>query len=191
MVHPDHRDNVHGFVERARANGDTIVRGGQPSATSLHYEPTLIEPKSNDSEGGAARDLWTRADVPDLRGRGRSDRAGQLNRLRIVSHCLHRVSHSRRTGGRRDPGRPSMGQHVFVRDLTAPFGGCGISGIGREGRRLRARIPQRSQDVDDRAQHDVLSEGFGGLTTPPECTRVRGNPRTRHDENERDAWAPQ
>src|SRR6185503_13596841 len=29
LIHPDHLARVEGFVERARANGDTIVRGGR------------------------------------------------------------------------------------------------------------------------------------------------------------------
>ena len=50
LVHPDHRANVHGFVERAIAAGDTVLRGGAVVEGSMHYEPTLIEPASNDSE---------------------------------------------------------------------------------------------------------------------------------------------
>jgi betaine-aldehyde dehydrogenase/5-carboxymethyl-2-hydroxymuconic-semialdehyde dehydrogenase len=51
LIHPDHLARVEGFVERARAAGDRIVRGGRRSdAGELFYEPTLIEPVSNDSE---------------------------------------------------------------------------------------------------------------------------------------------
>ena len=51
LIHPDHLARVEGFVERARANGDRIVRGGRRSDLGgLWYEPTLIEPRSNSSE---------------------------------------------------------------------------------------------------------------------------------------------
>ena len=54
MIHPEHVAGVAGFVDRARAAGDTILRGGQRSSLGdedgLWYEPTLIEPRSNDSE---------------------------------------------------------------------------------------------------------------------------------------------
>ncbi|MEY4606754.1 MAG: hypothetical protein RLY45_1514, partial [Actinomycetota bacterium] len=54
MIHPEHLARVAGFVERSRAAGDTVLRGGQRSALGgddgLWYEPTLIEPRSNDSE---------------------------------------------------------------------------------------------------------------------------------------------
>ncbi|MEE4164249.1 MAG: aldehyde dehydrogenase family protein, partial [Woeseiaceae bacterium] len=51
MIHPTHLDRVGGFVRRAHENGDTIVRGGKVFREGgLWYEPTLIFPKSNDSE---------------------------------------------------------------------------------------------------------------------------------------------
>jgi betaine-aldehyde dehydrogenase/5-carboxymethyl-2-hydroxymuconic-semialdehyde dehydrogenase len=51
MIYPAHLERVDGFVKRARANGDEIVRGGRIfKEDGLWYEPTLIFPKSNDSE---------------------------------------------------------------------------------------------------------------------------------------------
>ena len=54
MIHPEHASRVAGFVDRARAAGDTILRGGRRSDLGgddgLWYEPTLIEPRSNGSE---------------------------------------------------------------------------------------------------------------------------------------------
>src|SRR5262249_42094638 len=51
LIHRDHLARVDGFVERARANGDEIVRGGKLAERGgLWYEPTLVVPRSNDSE---------------------------------------------------------------------------------------------------------------------------------------------
>ena len=51
LIHPDHLARVHGFVERARAAGDRVLRGGRVAKDGgLWYEPTLVEPRSNDSE---------------------------------------------------------------------------------------------------------------------------------------------
>src|SRR5712691_4547624 len=51
LIHPDHLARVEGFVERARTNGDEIVRGGRRSDLGgLWYEPTVVVPRSNDSE---------------------------------------------------------------------------------------------------------------------------------------------
>jgi acyl-CoA reductase-like NAD-dependent aldehyde dehydrogenase len=51
LIHPDHLARVEGFVERARAAGDAVLIGGRRSdAGELFYEPTLIQPASNESE---------------------------------------------------------------------------------------------------------------------------------------------
>lgn len=133
MVHPDHRANVHGFVERARANGDTIVRGGNMVEGSLHYEPTLIEPASNDSEVvqreifGPVLTFQTFADEAEAIELANSTQYG-LSAIVFTSSAerADRVARSLRVG--------LVWVNTFlVRDLTAPFGGIGISGMGREG----------------------------------------------------------
>lgn len=133
MVHPTHRDRVHGFVERARAAGDEIMRGGQPSADSLHYEPTLIRPRSNDSEVvqqeifGPVLTLQTFTDEDEAVELANSTAYGLSAQVWTTSQeRAERVGRSIRAG--------LVWVNTFlVRDLTAPFGGCGISGIGREG----------------------------------------------------------
>lgn len=133
MVHPEHRANVDGFVERARANGDTIVRGGHPVEGSLHYEPTLIEPASNNSEVVQSeifgpvltfQTFDTEAEAIELA----NSTAYGLSAIVFTSSAerANRVGRALRTG--------LVWVNTFlVRDLTAPFGGIGISGIGREG----------------------------------------------------------
>ena len=133
MAHPDHRDRVHGFVERARAAGDTIVRGGQPMPDSLHYEPTLIEPASNDSEV-----VQSEIFGPVLTFQTFRDEAQAIELANSTAYGLSSIVY---TGSRQRAER--VGRRIraglvwvntfLVRDLTAPFGGCGISGIGREG----------------------------------------------------------
>lgn len=133
LVHPTHRDNVHGFVERARANGDTIVRGGAMVEGSLHYEPTLIEPRSNDSEVvqhevfGPVLTLQTFADEAEAISLANGTPYGLSAMVWTTSRArAERVGRSIRAG--------LVWVNTFlVRDLSAPFGGCGISGIGREG----------------------------------------------------------
>ena len=133
LAHPDHRDRVHGFVERAREAGDVIVRGGQPVDGSLHYEPTLIEPASNDSEVvqreifGPVLTLQTFADEAEAVALANSTEYGLSAQIWTSSQArAERVGATVRAG--------LVWVNTFlVRDLTAPFGGCGISGIGREG----------------------------------------------------------
>lgn len=133
MVHPEHRANVHGFVERARAAGDTIVRGGSPVEGSLHYEPTLIEPASNDSEV-VQREIFG----PVLTFQTFGDEAEALELANSTEYGLSAIVFTTSADRAERVGRALRTGLVWVntflvRDLTAPFGGCGISGIGREG----------------------------------------------------------
>ncbi len=133
MAHPVHRDKVDGFVQRARANGDTIVRGGNKMVDSLHYELTLIEPKSNDSEV-----VQNEIFGPVLTFQTFANEAEAIELANSTQYGLSAIVY---TGSRERAGR--LGAELragliwvntfLVRDLTAPFGGCGISGIGREG----------------------------------------------------------
>ncbi|MCQ3806041.1 MAG: aldehyde dehydrogenase family protein [Acidimicrobiaceae bacterium] len=133
LAHPDHRQRVHGFVKRARAVGDTVVRGGRPVKGSLHYEPTLIEPATNDSEVvqeeifGPVLTFQTFEDEPEAVRLANSTRYGLSAIIYTGSQQrAERVTAAIRAG--------VVWVNTFlVRDLTAPFGGCGISGIGREG----------------------------------------------------------
>jgi betaine-aldehyde dehydrogenase/5-carboxymethyl-2-hydroxymuconic-semialdehyde dehydrogenase len=134
LIHPDHLARVEGFVERARANGDTIVRGGrQPDMGGLWYEPTLIEPRSNDSEVvqrevfGPVLTFQTFRDEQEAVELANSTRYG-LSAIVYTGtqERAERVGRAVRAG--------TVWVNTFlVRDLTAPFGGVGISGIGREG----------------------------------------------------------
>lgn len=139
MIHPDHLDRVAGFVDRARAAGDTIVRGGRRGVdaatgrTGLWYEPTLIEPRSNDSEVvqhevfGPVLTFQTFADELEAVRLANSTRYG-LSAIVYTSSAerAERMGWAVRAG--------TIWTNCFlVRDLTAPFGGTGISGLGREG----------------------------------------------------------
>ena len=134
MIHRDHLDRVVGFVERARANGDEIVRGGKPAERGgLWYEPTLVVPLSNQSEivqrevFGPVLTFQTFADEDEAVALANSTAYGLSAIVYTGSEArAERVGRAVRAG--------TVWVNTFlVRDLTAPFGGIGISGIGREG----------------------------------------------------------
>ncbi len=134
MIHRDHYARVVGFVERARANGDEIVRGGKPAPRGgLWYEPTLIVPKSNESEivqrevFGPVLTFQTFANEDEAVALANSTAYGLSGIVYTGSaERAERVGRAVRAG--------TVWVNTFlVRDLTAPFGGVGISGIGREG----------------------------------------------------------
>jgi acyl-CoA reductase-like NAD-dependent aldehyde dehydrogenase len=134
LIHPEHLSRVEGFVERARAAGDRVVRGGGRSdAGELFYEPTLVEPASNESEivqrevFGPVLTFQTFADEAEAVALGNSTEYGLSGIVYTGSlERAERVGRAIRAG--------TVWANTFlVRDLTAPFGGIGISGIGREG----------------------------------------------------------
>jgi acyl-CoA reductase-like NAD-dependent aldehyde dehydrogenase len=138
VIHPDHLASVDGFVQRARAAGDRIVRGGRVAEVDgrrdgLWYEPTLIEPVSNDAEivqrevFGPVLTFQTFATEDEAVAAANSTPYGLSGIVYTTSReRAERVGRAVRAG--------TVWVNTFlVRDLTAPFGGCGISGIGREG----------------------------------------------------------
>ena len=135
LIHPDHLARVEGFVDRARADGQRIVRGGARAADAgpLFYAPTLVEPTGRDAEilreevfgpvltiqsfGGEEQAIALANDtdyglsaIVYTSSMGRADRVGRAIRAGVV-----------------------WVNTFLVRDLTAPFGGAKRSGIGREG----------------------------------------------------------
>ena len=134
MIHPAHLERVHGFVERARENGDRIVRGGNLwEEGGLWYEPTLIEPKSNSSEVVQSEVFGPVLTFQTFNG--------EEEAVTLANSTIYGLSGIVYTGsGERAEriGRAIRAGTVWVntflvRDLTAPFGGIGASGLGREG----------------------------------------------------------
>jgi acyl-CoA reductase-like NAD-dependent aldehyde dehydrogenase len=132
MIHPEHVARVAGFVERARAEGHRLLRGGR-RLNGLFFEPTLFEPLSNEAEivqrevFGPVLTLQTFGDEAEAVALANSTRYG-------LSGILYTSSMGRADRVGRAVRAGVVWVNTFlVRDLTAPFGGAGISGIGREG----------------------------------------------------------
>ncbi|MDF2729983.1 MAG: Betaine-aldehyde dehydrogenase [Acidimicrobiia bacterium] len=134
LIHPDHLARVEGFVERARRHGDRVLRGGERwKQDGLWYEPTLIEPLGNDSEI-VQREVFG----PVLTYQTFADEKEAVALANSTSYGLSGIVY---TGSEERAERVARGIRAgtiwvntyLVRDLTAPFGGIGISGIGREG----------------------------------------------------------
>ena len=132
MIHPDHVARVEGFVERAMAEGNRLVRGGH-RLDGLLYEPTLFEPVSNDAEI-VQREVFG----PVLTFQTFADEAEAVDLANSTRYGLSGMVYTSSMGRADRLGRAIRAGIVWVntflvRDLTAPFGGAGISGIGREG----------------------------------------------------------
>jgi acyl-CoA reductase-like NAD-dependent aldehyde dehydrogenase len=132
MIHPDHVARVAGFVDRARESGQRIVRGGQ-RGDGLFYEPTLIEPTGNDAEI-----VQNEVFGPVLTYQTFADEAEAIALANSTDYGLSGIVYTSSMGRADRVGRAVRAGVVWVntflvRDLTAPFGGVGNSGIGREG----------------------------------------------------------
>jgi acyl-CoA reductase-like NAD-dependent aldehyde dehydrogenase len=134
LIHREHLARVEGFVERARANGDRVVRGGRVAEIGgLWYEQTLVEPRTNDSEI-VQREVFG----PVLTFQTFQTEDEGLALANSTAYGLAAILYTSSAERANRIGRALRAGTVWVnsflvRDLTAPFGGIGISGIGREG----------------------------------------------------------
>jgi acyl-CoA reductase-like NAD-dependent aldehyde dehydrogenase len=134
MIHPDHLARVQGFVDRSVAAGDHVVFGGTTlTKNGLWFEPTLIEPTTNSAEI-VQREVF--GPVLTLQTFHTEDEA-----IALANSTPYGLSAMVFTSDQNKADRFANGVRAgtiwvncfLVRDLTAPFGGAGISGIGREG----------------------------------------------------------
>jgi betaine-aldehyde dehydrogenase/5-carboxymethyl-2-hydroxymuconic-semialdehyde dehydrogenase len=132
LIHPDHLERVEGFVERARADGQRIVRGGERLG-GLFYAPTLIEPTGNDAEI-----VQNEVFGPVLTYQAFRTEDEAIALANSTNYGLSALIYTPSMGRADRVGRAVRSGVVWVntflvRDLTAPFGGMRQSGIGREG----------------------------------------------------------
>ena len=161
LIHPDHLARVEGFVERARARPATrscAAGGAGRDAAGCWYEPTLVEPRSNDSEIVQREVFGPVLTFQTFARRGRGDRARQLDPVRPRRRSSTPAARSApsASGARCGPAR-SGSTRSSMRDLTAPFGGIGISGIGREGGDYALDFYSRPEDAADPRRHDAAA----------------------------------
>ncbi|WP_433622156.1 aldehyde dehydrogenase [Nocardia sp. CA-120079] len=134
LIHPVHRDRVQGFVDRAVEDGAEIAWGGGTfDQGELFYKPTLVKnirrgmeieqrevfgpvvtwqtfrtedeaiDLANSTEYGLSSEVFTQSEERAMR------MAARIRSGMVWVNCY------------------------MVRELAAPFGGLGLSGIGREG----------------------------------------------------------
>ncbi len=133
-IHPLHLEKVEGFIQRARQAGDKIIFGGERfEEGKLWYKPTLIEPISNESEI-VQKEIF--GPVLTLQVFEKEEQAVKL--ANSTEYGLSGIVFTSSVERAQRVGRGVRAGTVWVnsflvRDLSAPFGGYGISGIGREG----------------------------------------------------------
>ncbi len=164
LIHPDHLARVSGFVERARADGQRVVRGGRQASEigPMFYEPTLIEPTSNDAEivqnevFGPVLCYQTFATEQEAVALANSTAYG------LSGDRLHLLDGPR---GPDRPGRPRrrrVGQHVPRPRPHRTVRRRSQLRHRPRGRRLRPGLLLRPEDAADPRWERVVSEGGGG-----------------------------
>ncbi|CCH79712.1 2-hydroxymuconic semialdehyde dehydrogenase [Nostocoides japonicum T1-X7] len=135
LIHRRHFDQMAGFVERAIADGARPILGGGPNEElgGLYFRPTILVDAAPGSEilteevFGPVLTIETFATEDEAVQKANDTRFGLAATL--VTGDPDRAE---RVSDRLDAGTVWV-NCFFVRDLAAPFGGNGKSGIGREG----------------------------------------------------------
>jgi 5-carboxymethyl-2-hydroxymuconic-semialdehyde dehydrogenase len=135
LISRPHFDKVDGFVQRAKAAGARAVLGGSPNADlgHLYYRPTILVDAAPGSEILTEEVFGPVLTVQSFRTEEQAVQMANATRFGLAATLV--------TGDRDRAERVSRELSAgtvwvncfFVRDLGAPFGGNGKSGIGREG----------------------------------------------------------
>ncbi|MES2094064.1 MAG: aldehyde dehydrogenase [Actinomycetota bacterium] len=135
QVHLTHFERIVGFVDRARADGATVVFGGGPNEElgGLYYQPTLVDEPTPGSEivtqevFGPVLTMQTFATDEQAIELANGTEFG-LAAVVVAGDRAHAEAITTRLVA-----GTIWVNCFFVRDLRAPFGGSKKSGVGREG----------------------------------------------------------
>ncbi len=138
LIEQRHLDKVHGYVELAQEEGGKVITGGErlsdpDHAGGFYYPPTVIAGLTNESRT-AREEIF--GPVETVLGFDTEEEA-----LRITNDSPYglagmlftqNLDRAHRMAARWKAGTVWINT-FFERDLRLPFGGEGISGLGREG----------------------------------------------------------
>ncbi len=138
LIEEQHLEKVHGYVELAQEEGGKIITGGERLTGAEHrdgfyYPPTIITGLTNESRA-AREEIF--GPVETVLGFDTEEEA-----LRITNDSPYglagmlftqNLDRAHRMAARWKAGTVWINT-FFERDLRLPFGGEGISGLGREG----------------------------------------------------------
>ncbi len=135
QVHRAHFERISGFVDRAKADGATIVFGGDqnPRLGGLYFRPTLVDEPTPGSEivtqevFGPVLTMQTFSTDEQVIELANGTEFG-LAAVVVSGNRAHAEAITTRLVA-----GTIWVNCFFVRDLRAPFGGSKKSGIGREG----------------------------------------------------------
>jgi aminomuconate-semialdehyde/2-hydroxymuconate-6-semialdehyde dehydrogenase len=130
-----HLDRVDGFVRRAIENGARPLLGGSvnPVLGGLYYQPTLLAGAKAGSEILTEEVFGPVLTIQAFSGEDEAVALANSTRYGLAATLFTGdTARAERVSARLRAGTVWV-NCFFVRDLRAPFGGAGQSGIGREG----------------------------------------------------------
>ena len=189
LIHRDHFDRVAGFVERARANGDEIVRGGRPASAAASSTSRRSSCRARTSEI-VQREVSGRPYGQDLVDEGEGIRSPA--RPRTASRDLRARSSAPSVSAGRSAPAPSGSTRSCV-DLTAPSAASDLRHRPR-GRDFALDFYPTSRPADRRRRRreacDNASQGVRSIVGS--ARRASGEPTQRSDDrlvwHERMMW---
>ena len=135
LVSRPHFERVDGFVQRAIADGARPVLGGGPNDElgGLYYRPTVLVATEPGSEIVTEEVFGPVLTVQTFQGEDQAVAMANDTRFGLAATMVTGdPDRAERVSARLSAGTVWV-NCFFVRDLGAPFGGNGQSGIGREG----------------------------------------------------------
>ncbi len=135
LISRRHFEQISGLVERALADGARPLLGGGPDAElgGLYFRPTVLVDAPEGSEILTEEVFGPVVTVETFEGEDEAVRKANDTRFGLAATLVTSdADRAERVSGQLDAGTVWV-NCFFVRDLGAPFGGNGKSGIGREG----------------------------------------------------------
>jgi acyl-CoA reductase-like NAD-dependent aldehyde dehydrogenase len=133
IIHPRQVARVQGYVDRAIAAGARVLWGGKPHAFGAQYfQPTMLDQVAQNSEivqeevFGPVLTMQIFSTDDELIALANDTKYG------LGGVCYGETAHATEVAKRVRTGFIWVNS-FSIRDLAAPFGGRGQSGVGREG----------------------------------------------------------
>jgi 5-carboxymethyl-2-hydroxymuconic-semialdehyde dehydrogenase len=177
LIHPEHWEKVHSYMEVARAEGATVmVGGGRPAnfPQGNYFSPTLITHVTNDMRVAQEEIFGPVLVVIRFRDEAEAVRLANDVKYGLAGYVWTRdLARGHRVAQAIEAGMVWINSHN-VRDLRTPFGGSKHSGIGREGDHYSFELYTELKAIhvaigDPRTPRFGLGEGPAG---------AQGGPRT-------------
>lgn len=133
LIHPRQLSKVAGYVDRARDRGARVLWGGSKhQAGELYYQPTLLSGVSENDEAVQQEIFGPVLVLQTFHGDAEAVRLANCTRYGLAGVVFGSPVRAKAVAERMRTGMVWVNSY-FLRDLEAPFGGVGDSGIGREG----------------------------------------------------------